>query len=244
MEKLLFKTEEFEGPLDLMLHLIAKHKLDIYNIQISALLEQYVAYIRQMPKTDLETASEFLEMASRLVHIKTVSLLPKHESEASQLRAELQGQLLEYHVCKLAAQRLGEQNNGNVTFVHPGELIPADRTYTLTHKPQTLLRAYLDAAGKKMRRMPPSAKAFTGIVARRVVSVSSRIIHLMRRLYKGGKTSYDSLFETSGDRSELVATFLALLDLVFAGRVVIEGGQVALDNQRRTKRLAVEEDAE
>ena len=99
MEQLSFRTAEFEGPLDLLLHLIAKHKLDIYDVQISALLEQYMAYIRAAQDADLELASEFLEMASRLVYIKTVSLLPRHEEESRQLKTELQGQLLEAQVC-------------------------------------------------------------------------------------------------------------------------------------------------
>ena len=74
MEPINFKLEVFEGPLDLLLHLISKHKLDIADIEISSLLEQYLAYIEQMKLADLEVASEFLEMAARLVYIKTVSL--------------------------------------------------------------------------------------------------------------------------------------------------------------------------
>ena len=93
MEQLSFKLEVFEGPLDLLLHLIAKHKLDIQDIEISSLLEQYLEYIAQMKLADLEVASEFLEMAARLVYIKTVSLLPKHE-EAEELKRELTGELL------------------------------------------------------------------------------------------------------------------------------------------------------
>ena len=91
MEQLSFRTAEFEGPLDLLLHLIAKHKLDIYDVQISALLEQYMAYIRAAQDADLELASEFLEMASRLVYIKTVSLLPRHEEETRQLKTDCRG---------------------------------------------------------------------------------------------------------------------------------------------------------
>ena len=113
MEQLSFRTAEFEGPLDLLLHLIAKHKLDIYDVQISALLEQYMAYIRAAQDADLELASEFLEMASRLVYIKTVSLLPRHEEESRQLKTELQGQLLEYQVCKQMAAELGERASGS-----------------------------------------------------------------------------------------------------------------------------------
>ena len=75
----------------------------------------------------------------------------------------------------------------------------------------------------------PPPQAFSGIVARRVVSVSSRIVHLLKRLYRSGKASYGSLFETSTDRSELVATFLAVLELVKAKRITVEDGQVRFD---------------
>ena len=99
MEQLEFKLEVFEGPLDVLLHLIAKHKLNIYDIPITALLEQYLDYIEQMKMADLEVTSDFLAMAAHLVYIKTVSLLPKHE-EAETLKQELQGQLLEYQLCR------------------------------------------------------------------------------------------------------------------------------------------------
>ena len=84
-----FRLSEFEGPLDLLLHLIAKHKLDILDIEISELLRQYLAFIENRADQDLEVASEFLEMAARLVHIKTVMLLPRHEEEADDLKAKL-----------------------------------------------------------------------------------------------------------------------------------------------------------
>ena len=77
MESISFKLDVFEGPLDLLLHLITKHKLNIYDIEISKLLEQYLLYIEQAKEQDLEIAGEFLEMAARLIYIKTVSLLPK-----------------------------------------------------------------------------------------------------------------------------------------------------------------------
>ena len=84
-----FHLGEFEGPLELLLFLISKHKLNINDIEISALLEQYLDYIERMQAADLEVASEFLEMAARLVYIKTVSLLPRQEEEGEQLRREL-----------------------------------------------------------------------------------------------------------------------------------------------------------
>ena len=157
MEKLLFKTEEFEGPLDLLLFLIQKHKLDICDIEISALLEQYLTYIRSLEEQDLEVASEFLEMASRLVYIKTVMLLPRHEEEGLQLKTELQGELLEYQVCRQVAAQLGARNRMYLQFVRAPVKIEADNTYRLTHRADELYAAYQDAAGRGRRRLPPPA---------------------------------------------------------------------------------------
>lgn len=241
MEKLSFKTAEFEGPLDLLLYLISKHKLDIYDISISELLEQYLSYMNELKTGGLEIASEFIEMASRLVYIKTVMLLPKHEEEGSQLKAELQGQLLEYQVCKQVAAKLGEQNRMYRNFVHPPSRVEVDAAYRLTHPIGLLCAAYRDAVGRGRRRLPPPAKAFTGIVARRMVSVSSRIIHILKGLYRHGKTSYVSLFESSADRSELVATFLAVLELVKAKRITVEGSEVCFDRSRQPKHSRSEE---
>ena len=117
MDKLTFKIEEFEGPLDLLLFLIQKHKLDIRDIQITQLLEQYLAYLEAAQRADLEVASEFLEMASRLVYLKTVMLLPRRREEGQQLKQELQGQLLEYQVCKLMAAQLAGRDRGELVFV-------------------------------------------------------------------------------------------------------------------------------
>ena len=110
MEQLTFKLDQFEGPLDLLLFLISKHKLNIYDIEIAKLLEQYMAYIDEAQFQNMEVASEFLEMASRLVYLKTVSLLPRHEEEEDKLKQELTGQLLEYQACKQVAALLAAQN--------------------------------------------------------------------------------------------------------------------------------------
>ncbi len=215
--QLQFKLDVFEGPLDLLLHLISKHKLNIHDIEISKLLEQYLDYIEQMKMADLEVASEFLEMAAHLVYIKTVSLLPKHE-EADELKKELTGQLLEYQACKAAAARLALQNNGFNIFVRKPAEIPVDKIYLREHQSGELLEAYLDVVGKAKRRLPPPASAFSGIVTRRMVSVTSRIIYVLRKLYNSGEVPYHEFFAT-GDRSEMVATFLAMLELIKSKRI-------------------------
>ena len=109
MEALSYKLEVFEGPMDLLLHLISKHKIDINDIPILQLVEQYLDYVRQMQLADMDVASEFVEMAARLVYIKTVSLLPVHEEEAQALKEELQGELSEYRDCQIMAGKLSEQ---------------------------------------------------------------------------------------------------------------------------------------
>ena len=104
MQELKFKLEVYEGPLDLMLSLIAKHKLNIYDIEISLLLEQFMLYLDRMKQADIEIAGEFLEMAARLIYIKSAALLPKHEAE--EMKKELQGVLIEYAMCKQIALQL------------------------------------------------------------------------------------------------------------------------------------------
>ena len=217
MEKISYKLENFEGPLDLLLHLISKNKLDIYDIQISELLEQYMEHIRLMQQENLDIQSEFLEMAARLVQIKTVSLLPKHE-EADEMRQELTGQLLEYQECKRIAEMLGPMVTFDRIPRSPMVLEP-DKNYNFHHTTYELFCAYLLAAGKGKRRIPPPPTVFQGIVARKIVSVGSRIIYLLRNLRKKEKITFHGLFEQSESRSQMVATFLAVLELVKAHRV-------------------------
>jgi segregation and condensation protein A len=161
MEKLTFQVAEFDAPLDLILHLLSRHKLNILDIDISSLLAQYMAAIESWREVDLEVSSEFLEMASRLVYIKTVSLLPKHEEETEKLKQELTGQLIEYRLCKLAAEQMGEISRYGDVFIRPPMELEADLTYTLTHPAALLYAALCDAMGKGSRRLPPSASPAT-----------------------------------------------------------------------------------
>ncbi len=221
MEKISFKLESFEGPLDLLLYLISKHKLNIYDISIFELVTQYSEYISMMRREDMEIASEFLEMAARLVHIKSAMLLPRHE-EGEQLKQELTGQLLEYAMIKHVAAELAGDYVGSAVFAAKPAVIEIDETYRFTHDVRELVKAYAGVSGKSLRRLPPPVSAFSGIVQRRVVSVASKIIYVMRRLYKQTNVRFRSLFEEADDRSELVATFLAVLELVKSGRVMVD----------------------
>lgn len=219
---ILYKTEGFEGPFDLLLSLIAKNKLNIYDIKLSVLIEQYLEQIKLMQDNEMDVASEFLEMASRLIYMKTVSLLPKHE-EIEELKKELTGELLEYQVCKHMAAKFGTMTAGFDRFTRNPEPVEVDKTYDLIHDNSDIFNAYINALGRIDRRMPPSQKAFTKIVAKKIYSVSSKIIFVMRNLWSGSKRKINSLYMSSKNRSELVATFLAVLELVKANRVKVSG---------------------
>ena len=264
MEKLTFKVNEYEGPLDLILALLSKHQIDIYDINISDLLEQYMAYIRTLQEHQMEVASEFLEMASRLVYIKTASLLPRYEKEEDP-RAELVGQLLEYQSCKQAAalQRhlaaggavctragrliaagifaaalLGLQDTGWSGFTRAPMPLEIDPTYRRRHPVDELTAAYWSACGRGKRRLPPQETAFTPLVTKPVVSVASRIMHLLRGFYRRGQASLQSIWADNHDRSELVATFMAVLELLKAGRVHLTDNDTELVFAGREKKKA------
>ena len=219
---ILYKTEEFEGPLDLLLQLIARNKLNIYDIKLSLLIEQYLEQIKLMQDNEMDVASEFLEMASRLIYMKTVSLLPKHE-EIEELKKELTGELLEYQVCKQVAATFSTMTKGFDHFVRQPATIEVDKTYDIAHDKADIFNAYINALGRIDRRMPPSPKAFTKIVAKKIYSVSSKIIFVLRRLWSGKNKKISTLYMASKNRSELVATFLAVLELVKANRVKVSG---------------------
>ena len=221
-ETLSYKLDVFEGPLDLLLNLIAKNKLNIYDIPIAELLEQYMAQIHEMQAADMDVASEFLEMAARLVHIKSVSLLTKKEEEAA-LKQELTGQLLEYQQCKEAAMRLRERFSLD-GIVRAQADIPADLTYKRHHKPQELLSAYLSMLGKKKPPEPQKPEdTISKLITRRVVSVASQIVFVLRSLWKKRHVSLKELFRGKNDPSERVAAFLAVLELVKDKRLRVDG---------------------
>lgn len=217
-ETLSYKLDVFEGPLDLLLNLIAKNKLNIYDIPIAELLEQYMAQIHEMQAADMDVASEFLEMAARLVHIKSVSLLPKKEEEAA-----LKQELTEYQQCKEAAMRLRERFSLD-GIVRAQADIPADLTYKRHHKPQELLSAYLSMLGKKKPPEPQKPEdTISKLITRRVVSVASQIVFVLRSLWKKRHVSLKELFRGKNDPSERVAAFLAVLELVKDKRLRVDG---------------------
>jgi segregation and condensation protein A len=224
MEKLQFKLDTFEGPLDLLLHLISKNKVNICDIPIALILRQYMEYIEDMQEHDMDVASEFMTMASELVYIKSRMLLPKYEeTQEGDPREELVRSLLEYQRYKAVAGVLAQlQAVGAQTFTKPALEIEQDREYRYSHDLFLLYEAFLRIYKQRKRKMPPPIDSFKGIVSSEPVPVSARVVFILRKLAAARRTNYFELFYSSRSRSEIVGTFLGLLNLLKAGRVIIQ----------------------
>jgi segregation and condensation protein A len=213
----------FEGPLDLLLHLIKEHKLDIFDIPIALITRKYVEYIDRMRALDLDIAGEFLVMAATLANIKSRLLLPRQEQaaaaaevetveEQSDPRAELVRRLLEYQKYKEAAETLGRQDilhRDVFTRNVPVEKvpIPEDEVGLVEISVYKLIEA-LD------RVLQTAAPKLQHQVVREKVSLSEAIQAIVARLRAEPQLSFNSLFEGAKTRSEIIITFLAMLEMV------------------------------
>ena len=215
-----FKLEDFEGPLDLLLYLVSKNKMNIYDIEIVALIDQYVSMVNGLPVYQIESASEFIEMAARLVQMKSYFLLPKSE-EAERMKEELTGMLVEYSACKEVAAQLRSMAEGVYTVVREPAEVELDTEYRLRHDGYLLEEAYNALQGRSRQKQPPRQEQFEPLTTAPFVSVTSRIIHVLRGLMTGRVRRLRQLFVKEGGRSQTVATFLAVLELVRAGRIAI-----------------------
>ncbi len=221
MDKVQFKIEAFEGPLDLLLHLIAQHKMQLSQIRIYDLIDQYLSVIGSLGPDELEPTSEFIEMAARLVYMKSAVLLPRHE-ESEALERELTGQLVEYHLCKKAAERLRGMSDGVNFYVREPMEVELSEEYRADHHANELLSAYMNIMGKSARFTPSSTASFDPLVTAPIVSVSSRIVYVLRNLRRGTVRKLNDFFTGAQSRSEAVATFLGVLELIRFHRIRVE----------------------
>ncbi len=228
MEEVSFHLETFEGPLDLLLHLISKNKVNIYDIPIAEILSQYMDYLDEMEKRNIEVAGDFMVMAAHLVYIKSKMLLPRHEDEPEEdPRARLVEMLLEYQRIKGVTPYLSEQSEiGRNTFIKSPEPLEPVREYVYRHTSDQLLQALKDMTEKAGRKMPPPISSFAGIVGREYAPVNVQTDNIMRVIAKKGEASFKEMLSVAKNRSELVAVFLAVLEL------------------SKDKRLGIKEDGE
>ena len=221
MNRINYKIEDFEGPLDLLLVLISRNKMSIADVEIITIINQYLEVINATDEKDLDTASEFIDMAARLIYLKSVYLLPK-DDEGEKLKAELQGQLIEYSQAKKAAALLRNKFIGDMIVVRQPMELKVDYTYSFVHPVDDLVRAYSRLSDRSLARTAPVVERFEPIVATPVVSVTSKIFSLLKGIIRKNVNNIHSAFVGMKSRSEAVATFLAILELVRAHRITLD----------------------
>ena len=216
MDKPLFKLKVYEGPLDLLLDMIRSSKLDIFDIDIFEISEQYFLYIKTMGEMNMDLTADFLVMASQLLLIKSRMLLPKAEpDDDDDPRRDLTWALIEYEKCKQNAQTLASlREAAGETFPRPPEPLEFPKKYRETMKISALTGAYLRLMERSARRAMPRPDSFADFLKREIYSVSDKISEIKSRLKKAVRLDFAALFLGVRTRSEIVATFLAVLELV------------------------------
>ena len=222
--------EDFEGPLDVIFLLLSNNKIDIQDVSISAILDQYLAYLDEMKRLDMEIASEFITMASHLMLIKTKMLLSAAEAAEAQTELDILRQSLLERQRKEAREQISmaisvlEPMNeiGRCIFTKGPEPLKKDTTYRYKHEPSDLLQVMDNIAERNQRRLPPPTVNFKGIVGKEPYPVTKKATELIRSLILRGIERLKNLFKGNKSRSEIVATFLAILELCKNNTVSLE----------------------
>lgn len=230
--ELAVKLEVFEGPLDLLLHLIDKNKIDIYDIPIAEITAQYMDYVDAMDKEDLDVVSEFLVMAATLLDIKARMLLPKEkneEGEEEDPRTELVERLLEYRKYKYMSGELRDMSVGSDHIIYKESSIPkevahyrppVDLEALLQGVTMTRLRAVFEDVLKRQAQMMDPVRSQFGRIEKETVQISDRIGYVRKKVLSGGRHSFRSLLREGATKTEIVVTFLAILELIKTGDIL------------------------
>ncbi len=221
---------DFDGPLDLILHLLSKNKVEIKDIQIASLLDQYLVWMARREELNLEVASEFVTMAAHLVYIKSRMLLSIQDeevlSEMEILIASLEERKRNESYIKIKSMNeffSGRYLIGCDYIPKVPEHMSEDRTYRYSHEKKDLFRAITTVLERVDNQLPPPMTAFEGIVGREPYPVSDKAKSIVNRLIQFGVARLRTLLQGSRSRSEVVATFLAILELCKANLVCLAG---------------------
>lgn len=222
MESLSYKIESFEGPLDLLLSLIQKNKMNIENIPINLICEQYMDYIAAAQKMDMELASEFLVMASELMLIKSKLLLPKVGEEEEDPRAALAEMLIKYQQAKAAAGLLlPRYAKYSGRLEKDTDEISVDKTFVADQQTESLLSAVRRIITYNENRPLPNREVFTPMISKPIVPVEVKITGIMSRMAKKPKTSLRELLDDAVSLNDMIAIFLGVLELIKVRRILI-----------------------
>ena len=214
-----FRLPAYEGPLDLLLHLLKKNELDPHEVSASVITEQFVAYVELLGSMNLDIAGEYLVMAATLLLIKSFSILPEPEAaeagEAEELKHELVARLIEYQRYREAAQKLAERAIlGRDVFVSPGEKL--EGTPDLEGPIRVSVFELVEAMGAILKRIGDQAPR---LIVPRDIPIAHCIPRVLAALDNRERVQFVELFDDLSDRSLVIATFIALLELVRRGEV-------------------------
>jgi segregation and condensation protein A len=232
MTELTYRLDMFEGPLDLLLTLISKNKVSITDIPIAMICDQYMEYIEEAQKMDLEVASEFIVMASELMLIKSRMILPHEEGTENDPRREIADALLLYQQAKLAVKELRplyEEYSGR--YVKGTDDVPPEKGLPLNMDVGLMTKA-LSAVLRRMKianAMRNPTELVNPLIKHKVVSVEEKIEEMCIMLEEVGEATLYDLLVISENRSELVARFMGILELIKLHRIMITNVTVIED---------------
>ena len=218
------KLENFEGPLDLLCHLIDKNKMDIYDINLSEITDQYIEYINDMEKMNLEVTSEFLVMASTLLYLKSKNLLPNQvEDEKELTEEELLQRILEYKRYKEITKTLREMsaNSGNTVFKLPEEIELPKQKLEKEYKKEVIPEIYAEIIEKNASRLNQNAKNIEKIAITETYTVADKVKTMFKELLHHKKFVFNKLFSSKKcSKPEIVTAFTGLLELSRRSKVL------------------------
>ena len=222
MEAVTYRLDQFEGPLDLLLTLIQKNKVNISDIPIALICDQYVEYISEAQKLDMDIASEFLVMASELMLIKSKMLLPRTEEESEDPRAQLTDALLRYQQAKEAVSKLAPlyaYYSGRM--VKDTDEISIDKTYVHDHDVTALCAAVRRIIAYNNALEHAANTAFTPMISKPIIPVEIKIVSILKNLEKRGAATLEELIINEVSLPDIIASFLGVLELVKIRKLLI-----------------------
>ena len=218
------KLENFEGPLDLLVHLIDKNKMDIYDINLSEITDQYIEYINEIEKMNLEVTSEFLVMASTLLYLKSKNLLPNQENDEQELtEEELLQRIIDYKKYKEITKMLKEmyQNSNTVIFKTPEQIELPKQKLEKEYKKEIIVEIYADIIERSAERLNKNAKNIEKIAITETYTVAEKVKVMFKELLHNKKFVFNRLFPSKKcSRPEIVTAFSGLLELSRRSKVL------------------------
>jgi segregation and condensation protein A len=222
VEALTYHLEAFEGPLDLLLSLIQKNKVEITDIPIALICDQYMEYITEAERLDMDLASEFIVMAAELMLIKSKMLLPKAEPEEEDPRAALAEALIKYQEAKAAAAILGKAyTKYSGRMVKDTDEISVDKTFVADQSVTSLCLAVRRIIAYREEHPTADKVTFTPMIAKPIVPVEAKIVGILKHFDRKEKVSLHSLIEDAVSLPDMIAIFLGVLELVKMRRIIL-----------------------